>query len=439
MIVQPHRGNEDAGGIVQPHSQVAAEEGNVDPPHDDDAGTREIIAPPCADDEGRIVAPSLHADEGGSIREQSIGSSHVWSDRRCTRSNSRRGIGESSPHLEIKHTNGDTMVKSINGKIVSTVTISEEKQVDSLIGDSVLTICPNYLTDDECCMLSGEVLACAEKGKMRQYGRKGGTFNEPRLHILLGNDGDMGYHYKDVRMAAHNYDMIPGVKPLAHRVAKKLGVDRWRLGVDVIVYGSGNDGIGWHRDNSQGETTVACIILLTTTNPRPLLIKPTAENAGHPSFKLKMHSGTLYHNNGCFQSNYFHRVPKLVKSSGTSSSALGRRIVLVFRDGDEVRTVDNGKAAPLSSRMNLPDTVQYGQINGIEEGQCYPRRALLESYAHRATIKAVNGRIGSGCDSIILSRNNPDLGERDGKLLSSINSNFVSTATHIVLSRFVYI
>ena len=159
---------------------------------------------------------------------------------------------------------------------------------------------------------------------MRQYGRKGGTFNEPRLHILLGNNSDMGYSYKDVHMAAHSYDMIPGIKPLAQRVAKKLGVDQWRLGVDAIVYGSGNDGIGWHRDNSQGETTVACIILLTTNSPRPLLIKPTPKNADHPSFKLKMHAGTLYHNNECFQSNYLHRVPKLEKTSGTC--ALGRRI-----------------------------------------------------------------------------------------------------------------
>eukprot|EP00585_Thalassiosira_rotula_P007637 CAMPEP_0196150440 /NCGR_PEP_ID=MMETSP0910-20130528/31740_1 /TAXON_ID=49265 /ORGANISM="Thalassiosira rotula, Strain GSO102" /LENGTH=53 /DNA_ID=CAMNT_0041413565 /DNA_START=87 /DNA_END=244 /DNA_ORIENTATION=+ len=53
------------------------------------------------------------------------------------------------------------MVTFINHKTISTVTISEEKQVDSLIGDSLLTICPNYLSEDECCTLSAEVLACA--------------------------------------------------------------------------------------------------------------------------------------------------------------------------------------------------------------------------------------------------------------------------------------
>ena len=118
--------------------------------------------------------------------------------------------------------------------------------------------------------------------------------------------------------------------------------------------------------------------------------------------------------------------------------------MLVFRDGDEIRTMDNGKAAPLSSRMYSPDTVQYGRIEGIEEGQCYTRRALVASYAHRTERKAVNGRIGSGCDSIILSRNNSDLGECDGKLLSSFNSNFFDAAIHIaaihiVLPRFVSI
>ena len=113
--------------------------------------------------------------------------------------------------------------------------------------------------------------------------------------------------------------------------------------------------------------------------------------------------------------------------------------MLVFRNGDEVKTVDNGKEATLSSRMSVQDTVQYGRIDGIEEGNCYTRQALLESYAHRAEIKAVNGRIGSGCDSIILNRNNPDLGERDGKFLAWFHSHIIPTDTYIVPFRFVYI
>ena len=113
--------------------------------------------------------------------------------------------------------------------------------------------------------------------------------------------------------------------------------------------------------------------------------------------------------------------------------------MLVFWDGNEVQTVDNGKAAPLSSRMHLPDTIQYGHINGIKEGQCYIRRVLVETYGHRAEIKAVNGRIGSGCDSLVLSRNNPELGECDGTSMFVQLECYVLNASNIVPLRFDYI
>lgn len=37
--------------------------------------------------------------------------------------------------------------------------------------------------------------------------------------------------------------------------------------------------------------------------------------------------------------------------------------------------------------MYLPDTIQYGQMNGIEQGQCYIRRVVVETYGHQAEIK----------------------------------------------------
>ena len=311
---------------------------------------------------------------------------------------------------------GDTILTYINKKKIRSDNIMEETTLDGLVGGSQLMVCPNYLNDKDCQALTSEVLACADSGKMRQYGR--GMYNEPRLHVLLNSNTEqgMGYSYKDVHMAAHSFDLIPGIEPIANRLAQKLDVPGWKLGVDVIVYGSGHDGIGWHSDNSQGETTVACIILHTTDNPRPLLIKPSLRNAGSASYKLKMSRGTLYSTDKCFQLNYLHKVPKLDTTKGTSS--LDRRIVLVFRDGHAVQTSDNGEEATLESRMTLPDTVQFGPIDGIEEGLCYPRRKLLDIYAYRAGIKAVNGRIGRGCDSIVLSRNDPEHGEVDGTLLT---------------------
>ena len=121
--------------------------------------------------------------------------------------------------------------------------------------------------------------------------------------------------------------------------------------------------------------------------------------------------------------------------------------MLVFRDGNEVRTVDNGNAAPLSSRMHFRDTIQYGPIKGIEEGQCYTRRALVETYGHRAERKAVNGRIGIGCDSLVLSRNNRELGECDGMsmfvlfgcCISNVSNPMHLTLYPVLSLRFDYI
>ena len=107
--------------------------------------------------------------------------------------------------------------------------------------------------------------------------------------------------YKDVHMTVHSYNTILEVKPLAAQVVNKLSVDQWRLGVDAIVYGSGNDGIGWHQVNLQVDSIVVCIILLTTKKLRPLLIKPIPENAGHLSYKPQMRAGTSYHNNPSFK------------------------------------------------------------------------------------------------------------------------------------------
>ena len=54
---------------------------------------------------------------------------------------------------------------------------------------------------------------------------------------------------------------IPVIEKLSTQTAKMLGLKEWGIGVDLLVYRSNNDGIGWHSDNSQCEEIIFTIIL----------------------------------------------------------------------------------------------------------------------------------------------------------------------------------
>lgn len=306
----------------------------------------------------------------------------------------------------------DTIVKMRGRKIVETTTIDATTEVEGLLGQSQLTVHPRYLPPEVCESLVSSVL---DSGFLRQYQRYGGTYDEPRLHVLcsqnaspIDSETGPGYCYKDVHMKAIQLDKIPGLETVATELAAFLGVSRWGIGVDVVVYASGADGMGYHADNSQGETIIACITLQNTEKPRPVLIKPNDDGC---KYKLLLGAGSLYVMNADMQQHYVHKVPKLSKKEINPHDM---RIVLVFRDGKSVQTSDSGAGALLESRMNRPDSVQFGPIPGIEEGVSYSRTDLISTFAHRAGIRAVNGSVHRGCDSIVLSRNSRMDGEADG-------------------------
>ena len=65
----------------------------------------------------------------------------------------------------------------------------------------------------------------------------------------------------------------------------------------------------------------------------------------------------------------------------------------------------------------LPDDspVMFGHPNRVEEGcKLYSRRFLFSVSAHRADQRGINGNIKYGADSLVVSRQNPQLREEDG-------------------------
>lgn len=120
---------------------------------------------------------------------------------------------------------------------------------------------PNVLSPTEQSTLTAVMQNCK---LFRQYSF-GETYAEPRSHVLLSSkiksDDKMnpqvqpGYEYHGIRMKAHPLDRVPEVEALAKRLAMLYGVDEWNTGVDLIAYKDGEDGIGWHADDTQGGFT----------------------------------------------------------------------------------------------------------------------------------------------------------------------------------------
>lgn len=313
-------------------------------------------------------------------------------------------------------------------------TITKKTTVKGMVGNSKLSLIPNYLPSKVCDELADAVLSC---NHLRQYNRR--CYPEPRLHFLLHPDAqfdDMdaagpGYAYRDVNMKGMPLEVIPGVESVAKQLAKTLDVPSWSLGIDVIVYASGTDGMGYHADNSQGESVIACLILKTDSDERTVVIKPNQAHQQYSSYKLQLGTGSVYVMNGIMQQHYVHSVLKLNGKNKRSNG--GQRIVLVFRHGDSLTTiVDNGKIATLGSRLRKRHPVQFGAIDGVEEGHSYFQGDLVSKYAHRSGRRGVNGSIHTGCDAIIICRNCPKLGEVDSEYIHFAIIAFFHSTIHLI-------
>lgn len=131
---------------------------------------------------------------------------------------------------------------------------------------------------------------CRDFQEYRQYKfGPGGLANEPRVHVLLSTratrvDSDdatpivaPGYQYHGIRMQAQPLSSEPAFEALSAELAAKYHFPKqeWNIGCDAIVYRNGNDNIGWHSDDTQGESKVTCICPQSPGGAsRPVYVRP---------------------------------------------------------------------------------------------------------------------------------------------------------------------
>ena len=132
---------------------------------------------------------------------------------------------------------------------------------------------------------------CRDFQEYRQYKfGPGGLANEPRVHVLLSSkaavpmSGDYastieaapGYKYHGIKMQAQPLSSEPVFEALSAELAAvyEFPNQEWNIGCDAIVYRNGNDNIGWHSDDTQGESKVMCIVPESPGISRPVHIRP---------------------------------------------------------------------------------------------------------------------------------------------------------------------
>ena len=138
---------------------------------------------------------------------------------------------------------------------------------------------------------------CRDCQEYRQYKfGPGGLSNEPRVHVLLSSSAASegiscdspfiapGYQYHGIRMQAQPLSIEPAFEALSTELAAtyQFPNQEWNIGCDAIVYRNGNDNIGWHSDDTQGESKVTCIVPeCPGERPRPVYVRPK-KNAKTP-------------------------------------------------------------------------------------------------------------------------------------------------------------
>ena len=132
---------------------------------------------------------------------------------------------------------------------------------------------------------------CRDFQEYRQYKfGPGGLANEPRVHVLLSAkaaapmSGDNastigaapGYRYHGIKMQAQPLSSEPVFEALSTELAAvyEFPNQEWNIGCDAIVYRNGSDNIGWHSDDTQGESKVMCIVPESPGISRPVHIRP---------------------------------------------------------------------------------------------------------------------------------------------------------------------
>jgi alkylated DNA repair dioxygenase AlkB len=244
---------------------------------------------------------------------------------------------------------------------------------------------PGMLSQIERKELVDELLSCQ---LWKQYRIQ--CVNEPRAHFLLHskatNDADKpqpGYQYAGITLKARPLSLVPNMHSLALYTQELCKVPCWNIGAHPVYYRDGNDHMGLHADDDQGESTILSVLVDSPPEPRKVIISPNKKKKpwieGDQQLQLFMHAGDAYEMDGKLQENYLHGVPK----DGQTGDPDHQRIAVVFRHGSEKYfTKDNGVDADLTPRT--PAQYNFGsQIVGLDKGKLYTKMQIVEMGAHR--------------------------------------------------------
>lgn len=286
----------------------------------------------------------------------------------------------------------------------------DQRIVMSLHRGGTLTLYPNILpVGKQRVELQRAMRTCK---LYRQYTRSQ-VYYEPRFHVLLSQSAEVvdvvsslstgttgakpltttrGYSYHGVTMKAQPISQVPAISTYATELASMYNLPNqiWGIGVDCIIYRDGHDSIGWHADDSQGESIILCVVIAhspsccssssnsnnrstsscsgdssNTISPRSVHIRPKKKNKcndnnhhlqeGDEEIQLYIHEGDGYDMDGYMQCNYEHCVPK--KLHDTS-----HRFVLIFRHGTVA-------PVPIDSGVALTELAYVEDGAGLVEGR----------------------------------------------------------------------
>jgi alkylated DNA repair dioxygenase AlkB len=124
---------------------------------------------------------------------------------------------------------------------------------------------------------------------------------EPRVHVLFSDHEGTGYKYGNLKMKAHDIAQLPKIHEFAKERAMDHKIQKWNIGADLVCYRDGQDGIGWHRDSSQGENIVESLIVSSPEEVRSLCIQALGDpQKGDEQLELFPNAGDMYSMDGTY-------------------------------------------------------------------------------------------------------------------------------------------
>lgn len=172
-----------------------------------------------------------------------------------------------------------------------------------------MTIYPDHISTEMCQKMNEELQRNAHL--FRQYRIQG--CNEPRAHFLLHDEAthdfeaeQPGYKYGSITMKARPVSALPALKILSQSMQQICQVPNWNIGINPVYYRDGNDYMGFHADDDQGEQCIMAVLTSSPPQPRRIQIRPRGNKLkeflrGDVQLELLMQAGDAYRMDGTFK------------------------------------------------------------------------------------------------------------------------------------------